>query len=112
MTAKIIDGKAIAQTVREELKGRMIGTMNLINWIGIMLSALFYQLAAKLLEAMDIAFSWIFFLLALALLPTKVSSPSLSRGSSVRCVLTSPPSLLASWLFGAAQLRNPHVEVK
>lgn len=37
----------------ESLKGRMIGTMNLVNWIGILLSALFVGLYAKFISFVD-----------------------------------------------------------
>jgi len=46
--------------------------MNLINWIGIMFSALFFGVAKKLLETFDVPLSWIFLLLALALLPVAI----------------------------------------
>jgi acyl-[acyl-carrier-protein]-phospholipid O-acyltransferase/long-chain-fatty-acid--[acyl-carrier-protein] ligase len=36
----------------EELKGRMIGTMNLINWVGIIFSTVFYEGCQQL-------FSWL-----------------------------------------------------
>ncbi len=59
----------------EELKGRMIGTMNLANWIGILLSALFVGIFAKLLPLVEQAGlpkpmpSSIFAVLALMVVP-------------------------------------------
>jgi len=49
----------------EDQKGRMIGTMNLINWIGIVFSAGFYHLGSAHLPAI----SWIFAALAALMLP-------------------------------------------
>ena len=37
-----------------------------------MFSALFYQVARKLLETLDVPLSWIFLLLALAMLPVAI----------------------------------------
>lgn len=53
----------------EDQKGRMIGAMNLINWIGIVLSALFYFLAAKICELLSAPSSAVFLVLALVMLP-------------------------------------------
>lgn len=53
----------------EQLKGRMIGTMNLINWIGIVISAGFYQVSVSLLASYDLPMSWTFLSLALLVLP-------------------------------------------
>jgi acyl-[acyl-carrier-protein]-phospholipid O-acyltransferase/long-chain-fatty-acid--[acyl-carrier-protein] ligase len=58
-------------------KGRMIGAMNLINWIGIVLSAAFYWAAVAFQEAVHrtgtrIEISWIFAALALLFLPVAV----------------------------------------
>ncbi len=59
----------------EELKGRMIGTMNLANWIGILISAVFVGVFAKLLAAVEQAGfqkptpSTIFAVLALIVVP-------------------------------------------
>jgi acyl-[acyl-carrier-protein]-phospholipid O-acyltransferase/long-chain-fatty-acid--[acyl-carrier-protein] ligase len=55
-------------------KGRMIGAMNLINWIGIVGSAAFYALGVGVLEGLSRAgtpvdVSWIFAALAALLLP-------------------------------------------
>ena len=57
-------------------KGRMIGAMNLINWIGIVLSAVFYQVCISLLDAFQVRgpadslqVSWIFAALAVLMLP-------------------------------------------
>ena len=44
-----------------ELKGRMIGAMNLVNWIGIMLSAVFYGAAKYLCDSvLQVRLCWIF----------------------------------------------------
>ena len=59
----------------EDQKGRMIGTMNLVNWIGIVLSAGFYQLGLWLAPSAEIGgdtvvqVHWIFAALALLMLP-------------------------------------------
>jgi acyl-[acyl-carrier-protein]-phospholipid O-acyltransferase/long-chain-fatty-acid--[acyl-carrier-protein] ligase len=58
-------------------KGRMIGAMNLINWIGIVLSAAFYWAAVRLIEVLGrtgtrIEVSWIFASLAALMLPVAV----------------------------------------
>lgn len=53
----------------DELKGRMIGTMNLINWVAIILSAVFYELSAWLLQAANLPKFGIFALAALVMLP-------------------------------------------
>jgi acyl-[acyl-carrier-protein]-phospholipid O-acyltransferase/long-chain-fatty-acid--[acyl-carrier-protein] ligase len=58
----------------QDQKGRMIGAMNLINWIGIVLSAAFYFAALELFAALNrtglrIEVSWIFAALAALLLP-------------------------------------------
>lgn len=50
-------------------KGRMIGTMNLVTWIGILLSAGFLQIALKIIAAADLKISWLFSILALVVLP-------------------------------------------
>ncbi len=62
----------------EDQKGRMIGTMNLVNWIGIVLSAGFYQLGLWLAPSARIGgdavvqVHWIFAALALLMLPVAV----------------------------------------
>ncbi len=60
-------------------KGRMIGAMNLINWIGIVFSALFYQVCISLLDAFQLRgqtdslqVSWVFAALAVLMLPVAV----------------------------------------
>ncbi|MEX0715784.1 MAG: MFS transporter [Planctomycetaceae bacterium] len=61
----------------EDQKGRMIGAMNLINWIGIVLAAGFFGLctwafgeqAALARAGVDAPVSWTFAVLALVLLP-------------------------------------------
>jgi acyl-[acyl-carrier-protein]-phospholipid O-acyltransferase/long-chain-fatty-acid--[acyl-carrier-protein] ligase len=56
----------------EDQKGRMIGAMNLINWIGILLASGFYFLSSDVLDSLDMPVSWTFALLALAMLPVAV----------------------------------------
>ncbi len=52
------------------LKGRMIGAMNLVNWIGIMLSAVFYGAAKYLCDSvLQVRLCWIFAMCALVMLP-------------------------------------------
>lgn len=61
----------------EDQKGRMIGAMNLVNWIGILLSAGFFQICTWLFgekgalahAGFNAPLSWTFALLALVLLP-------------------------------------------
>jgi MFS family permease len=60
----------------EDQKGRMIGAMNLINWIGIVLSAAFFGICQMVLTACEIvdateqpAVTWIFAAVALVMLP-------------------------------------------
>jgi len=50
-------------------KGRMIGAMNLINWIGIVISALSFQIFTTLCTKLDWPMSHVFLGLALVLLP-------------------------------------------
>lgn len=50
-------------------KGRMIGTMNLVNWIGIVLSALFFQIFTLLCTSFNWPMSHVFLALALVMLP-------------------------------------------
>lgn len=51
------------------LKGRMIGTMNLINWVAIIFSAVFYELGVWLLSAANLPKFGMFALAALVMLP-------------------------------------------
>ena len=53
----------------DRLKGRMIGTMNLINWIAILAAAGFYQGASYLLKNSGLPPSYLFALTALVLAP-------------------------------------------
>lgn len=53
----------------ENVKGRMIGTMNLINWIAIIGSAIFYLVAQIVLNALELPSYWMFGATALMLLP-------------------------------------------
>ncbi|GAB4138760.1 MAG: MFS transporter [Planctomycetaceae bacterium] len=53
-------------------KGRMIGAMNLMNWIGIVFSAGFYLAADAACEAFEIAYSGIFLSLAVVMAPVAV----------------------------------------
>jgi MFS family permease len=50
-------------------KGRMIGAMNLVNWIGIMLAAVFYLLVIMVCKGLQIRESWIFAMSAAVMLP-------------------------------------------
>jgi MFS family permease len=52
-----------------ELKGRMIGAMNLINWIGIMLAAVFYLVVIEVCKLLQIRVTWIFLMSAAVMLP-------------------------------------------
>jgi MFS family permease len=53
-----------------ELKGRMIGAMNLINWIGIVLSAVFFGAAESLCgSVLHVRLCWIFGMCAVVMLP-------------------------------------------
>ena len=52
----------------EDQKGRMIGALNLINWIGIVFSALFYQACLVSLKAFKLNISWTFAALAATML--------------------------------------------
>ncbi|MDA7979884.1 MAG: MFS transporter [Pirellulales bacterium] len=53
----------------ENLKGRMIGTMNLINWIAIIGSAVFYGVCGELLASLELPKFFIFGITGLLLLP-------------------------------------------
>jgi acyl-[acyl-carrier-protein]-phospholipid O-acyltransferase/long-chain-fatty-acid--[acyl-carrier-protein] ligase len=64
----------------EDQKGRMIGAMNLVNWIGILLSAAFLGIAKAVMGALGVGASaaspgtlqnahWLFGMLALFMLP-------------------------------------------
>ena len=53
----------------EQHKGRMIGAMNLINWIGIFLSAIYYQFTVSLCDKWSIGVNWIFASLVVLILP-------------------------------------------
>ncbi len=50
-------------------KGRMIGAMNLINWIGIVISALFFQIFTTICNQLHWPMSQVFLALAIVLLP-------------------------------------------
>jgi acyl-[acyl-carrier-protein]-phospholipid O-acyltransferase/long-chain-fatty-acid--[acyl-carrier-protein] ligase len=50
-------------------KGRMIGAMNLVNWIGIMLAAVFYLVVIETCKLLEIRVSWIFAMSAAVMLP-------------------------------------------
>ncbi|WP_417387195.1 MFS transporter [Gimesia sp.] len=56
----------------KSLKGRMIGAMNLINWIGIVLSALFFGIFTKVLNACNWPMSNVFLFLAAVILPIAI----------------------------------------
>ena len=53
----------------DDQKGRMIGAMNLVNWIGIVCSAVFLGLVMSLLDAWQLRVSWVFPGIAVLLLP-------------------------------------------
>lgn len=53
-------------------KGRMIGAMNLVNWIGIVLAAAFLAAMTKLLGSLELPINWIFPALALLLVPVAI----------------------------------------
>ena len=53
----------------EEQKGRIIGAMNLVNWIGIALSGVFYSFANLVLTRLDVPPNGMFGAAALLLLP-------------------------------------------
>jgi acyl-[acyl-carrier-protein]-phospholipid O-acyltransferase/long-chain-fatty-acid--[acyl-carrier-protein] ligase len=65
---------AVVMQVRPpaELKGRMIGAMNLINWIGILLAAGFYFAVIAVCQSLHIRESWIFALAAAVMLPVAI----------------------------------------
>lgn len=50
-------------------KGRMIGTMNLINWVGIVLSAVFFGFFTMVCNKLNWPMSHVFLVLALVILP-------------------------------------------
>jgi len=56
----------------EDQKGRMIGAMNLVNWIGILLAAGFYQVCTMLFEDAGVSISWIFAITSMLLLPVAI----------------------------------------
>ena len=58
----------------DDQKGRMIGTMNLVNWLGIVGSAAFLGITSKLLDAMDLSRIWLFAALAILILPVAISN--------------------------------------
>jgi MFS family permease len=55
-----------------EQKGRMIGVMNLANWIGIMIAAGFYQVVIIACTRLQIRESWIFAMSAAVMLPIAI----------------------------------------
>lgn len=50
-------------------KGRVIGAMNLLNWIAILLSAGFYELCSAVLSRLSLAGTWTFAITAALMLP-------------------------------------------
>jgi acyl-[acyl-carrier-protein]-phospholipid O-acyltransferase/long-chain-fatty-acid--[acyl-carrier-protein] ligase len=56
----------------DALKGRMIGTSNLLNWVGMSLSAVLYWGVVWVLERIGVSPAWVFALLAVALAPVAV----------------------------------------
>ncbi|MFO1005947.1 MAG: MFS transporter [Planctomycetaceae bacterium] len=59
----------------EHLKGRMIGAMNLINWIGIVLSGAFYEITSKILVRAGFSPNAIFGAIAAVILIAAVTFP-------------------------------------
>jgi acyl-[acyl-carrier-protein]-phospholipid O-acyltransferase/long-chain-fatty-acid--[acyl-carrier-protein] ligase len=59
----------------EHLKGRMIGAMNLINWIGIVISGVFYELGTILLVKLGLGTNVIFGGIAVVILVAAVTFP-------------------------------------
>jgi acyl-[acyl-carrier-protein]-phospholipid O-acyltransferase/long-chain-fatty-acid--[acyl-carrier-protein] ligase len=59
----------------EHLKGRMIGAMNLINWIGIVLSGAFYAISSKILVLTGFSPNAIFGAIATVILIAAVTFP-------------------------------------
>ncbi len=53
----------------KDQKGRMIGTMNLVTWIGILLSAPFYYACSKACTSLNIGISWTFLITAVLMVP-------------------------------------------
>jgi hypothetical protein len=47
----------------------MIGAMNLVNWIGILLSALFFKICNEVYGHLEVSSSWTFAAAALLMLP-------------------------------------------
>jgi acyl-[acyl-carrier-protein]-phospholipid O-acyltransferase/long-chain-fatty-acid--[acyl-carrier-protein] ligase len=56
----------------EDQKGRMIGAMNLVNWLAICLAAGFYIVSAVLLNRMKLEIHWIFGVMACIILPVAI----------------------------------------
>ncbi|QDU81418.1 Lysophospholipid transporter LplT [Polystyrenella longa] len=69
-------------------KGQMIGAMNLINWIGILLSAIFLGVMDSILMKAGLSQKWIFPILAVMMIPValffKPSSEKLSHSVTPR----------------------------
>jgi len=59
----------------EHLKGRMIGAMNLINWIGIALSGAFYEIGKQVLVRLGASPNAIFAAIAVVILIAAVTFP-------------------------------------
>jgi len=59
----------------EHLKGRMIGAMNLINWIGIALSGAFYEIGKQVLVRLGASPNVIFAAIAVVILIAAVTFP-------------------------------------
>jgi MFS family permease len=53
----------------EGQKGRMIGAMNLINWVGILAASLFFYVCTRLLDKMELPVSWTFAAAGMLILP-------------------------------------------
>lgn len=56
----------------EDQKGRMIGAMNLINWIGILASAGFYAICSQIFNSPSHPISWTFAVMSVVMLPVAI----------------------------------------
>lgn len=57
----------------KDQKGRMIGAMNLVNWTGILISALFFGVLDALCRELNVPISWAFGVTALFMLPVALA---------------------------------------
>jgi acyl-[acyl-carrier-protein]-phospholipid O-acyltransferase/long-chain-fatty-acid--[acyl-carrier-protein] ligase len=56
----------------EDLKGRMIGAMNLVNWLAICLAAAFVGISTAVLKSLDLGVNWVFGAMAVILVPVAI----------------------------------------